>query len=202
MTDEKIVSEFRRVMREEARAVEKAAEYVDEENILRVVKLLAECRGRAVVAGCGTSGVAAKKIVHELCCVGCPASFLSPADAVHGGMGVLRPEDVLILVSKGGGTRELTPLAAQGKAIGAKLVAVTENARSVIGCAADAVLLLHTDSEPDPFNMLATASILSAIAAFDAVCICLMQIKGYKKEQFAIIHPSGAVGERLLSGKE
>lgn len=202
MTDERIIAEFRRVMREEAHAVEKAAEEISGESILAVTKLLAECRGRAVVAGCGTSGVAAKKIVHELCCVGCPASFLSPADAVHGGMGVLREEDVLILVSKGGGTRELTPLAAQGKAIGAKLIAVAENAKSVIGRAADAVLLLHTESEPDPFNMLATASILSAVAAFDAVCICLMQIKGYKKEQFAVIHPSGAVGERLLSGKE
>ena len=202
MTDEKMIQEFRRVMREEAEAVLRAAEYISDGAVVEVVRLLSACKGRVVVSGCGTSGVAARKIVHELCCVGCPASFLSPADAVHGGMGVLRPEDVLILVSKGGGTRELTPLAAQGKAIGAKLVAVTENARSVIGRAADAVLLLHTDSEPDPFNMLATASILSAIAAFDAVCICLMQIKGYKKEQFAVIHPSGAVGERLLSGKE
>ena len=202
MTDEKMIQEFRRVMREEAEAVLRAAEYISDGAVVEVVRLLSACKGRVVVSGCGTSGVAARKIVHELCCVGCPASFLSPADAVHGGMGVLRAEDVLILVSKGGSTRELVTLIPGCKAIGATLLAVTENAQSAIATAADAVLLLHTASEPDPFNMLATASILSVIAASDAVCICLMQLRGYRKEQFAVIHPSGAVGERLLSGKE
>ena len=92
MTDEKMIQEFRRVMREEAEAVLRAAEYISDGAVVEVVRLLSACKGRVVVSGCGTSGVAARKIVHELCCVGCPASFLSPADAVHGGMGVLRAE--------------------------------------------------------------------------------------------------------------
>lgn len=201
MTDEQILSEFRRTVREEAEAVRKTADFISDETILRVVRALFDCKGRVVVSGCGTSGVAAKKIVHELCCVGCPASFLSPADAVHGGIGVLQKEDILILVSKGGSTRELVTLVPPCQRIGATLIALTENPDGVIARAANLVMLLKTESEPDPFNMLATASILSTIAAFDAVCICLMQLRGYRKEQFAVIHPSGAVGDRLL-GKE
>jgi D-arabinose 5-phosphate isomerase GutQ len=124
--------------------------------------------------------------------------FLVPSDAVHGGLGLLRKEDVLVLVSKGGNTGELVRLIPACRAKGAALVAVTENPASALGEAADLTLTVRVEKEPCPFNMLATASTLAVIAVFDAICVALMGYTGYTKEQFAVIHPSGAVGDRLL----
>lgn len=164
----------------------------------RCVEVLAGCRGRILTTGCGTSAGAAKKIAHSLCCIERPAAFLSPSDAVHGGLGLVQPGDVVIAISKGGGTRELLNLVPACKTKQAFLIAVTENPDSPLARAADLVLRVKVEREPDPFNMLATASTLAVIAVFDAVCISLMHVTGYTREQFAVIHPGGAVGERLL----
>ena len=150
------------------------------------------------MAGCGTSAMAAKKAVHSLNCIECPAVFLTPSDAVHGGLGVLQKDDILFLVSKGGGTGELVQLIPACRAKGAVLVGVTENEDSRIAKEADICLKIKVDREPCRFNMLATASTMAVVSVFDAVCIALMQYTDYTKEQFAVIHPKGAVGERLL----
>ena len=146
----------------------------------------------------GTSAMAAKKAVHSLNCIECPAVFLTPSDAVHGGLGVLQKDDILFLVSKGGGTGELVQLIPACRAKGAVLVGVTENEDSRIAKEADICLKIKVDREPCRFNMLATASTMAVVSVFDAVCIALMQYTDYTKEQFAVIHPKGAVGERLL----
>jgi KpsF/GutQ family protein len=143
--------------------------------------------------------MAAKKICHSLNCIERPAVFLTPSDAVHGGLGLLQKGDVLILVSKGGNTEELIKLVSPCKTKGAALVAVTENPGSVLAREADISLIVKVEKEPCPFNMLATASTLAVIAVFDAICIALMEYTGYTREQFAVIHPSGAVGDRLLN---
>lgn len=198
MNQSDVYSEVQRVMRAEAQAVAALADTIKQEQVDAVVDALISCRGRVVVAGCGTSGVAGRKIVHMLNCIERAAHFMIPSDAIHGALGALRPDDVLILLSKGGSTAEITPLVPACKQKGAKLIAVTENPDSVIGKAADVLLEIRVEKEPDPFNMLATSSILATIAAFDAICIAMLQCMGYTKEQFAVIHPSGAVGERLL----
>ncbi len=162
------------------------------------VETLAGCRGRILTTGCGTSAAAAKKIAHSLCCIERPAAFLVPSDAVHGGLGLVQPGDVVIAISKGGGTRELLNLVPACKTKQAFLIAVTENPESPLARAADLLLRVKVEREPDPFNMLATASTLAVIAVFDAVCIALMHRTGYTREQFAVIHPGGAVGERLV----
>lgn len=198
MKETELVPELRRVLQCEAGAIQSLTETLDPAAMTAAVKAIAGCRGRILTAGCGTSAMAARKIAHSLCCIERPAAFLTPSDAVHGGLGLLQKEDILILVSKGGNTAELTRLIPACKAKGVFLIGVTENPSSSIAQEADLLLKVRVEREPCPFNMLATASTLAVIAAFDAICIALMQYTGYTREQFAIIHPGGAVGDRLL----
>jgi KpsF/GutQ family protein len=187
-----------RVWTAEAAAVRALPRIVKSAAFARCVQVLARCRGRVLTAGVGTSAAAAKKIAHSLCCIERPALFLSPGDAVHGGLGVVQRGDVVIAISKGGQTREIVNLLPALRAKRAFLIGVTEKEDSVLGRHSDLLLQVRVKREPDAFNMLATASTMAVIAVFDAVCIALMEVTGYTKRQFALIHPGGAVGDRLL----
>lgn len=185
----------------EAGSIAGLANTISFDSVLAAVKMIGGCKGKTVTAGCGTSAAAARKIAHSLCCVERPACYLNPADAVHGALGLLQKEDILVLISKGGNTREILSMIPACRTKGAKLIGVTENAESVLARESDILLKIKVDREPCPFNMLATASTIAVIAVFDAICIALMHYTGYSREQFAVIHPGGAVGDRLL-GKE
>ncbi len=198
MREEAFRAAIARTLAEEALAIEAQSAALDMAQARRVAAAIAECRGKVILSGCGTSGAAAKKIAHTLCCVERPALFLTPSDAVHGELGILQRDDILILLSKGGKTAELIPLVTACKAKGALLIGVSENLDGPIARSADIYLEIKVEREPDPFNMLATASTLAVIAVFDAIAIALMEMTGFTKEQFAVIHPGGAVGERLL----
>lgn len=200
MNDSEIISEVKRAIEIEADSIRKLTESLDDEKIIETAKALMACKGKVIVSGCGTSGAAAKKITHSLCCIEIPALFLSPADAVHGALGVLQEDDILILISKGGNTSELVNLIPACRTKNAKLIGVSENPDSVIARESDIYVKVKVEKEPCRFNMLATASTLAVISTFDAICIALMQMTGYTREQFAVIHPGGAVGERLLGG--
>lgn len=199
MTDKEIISEVNRCISMEADAIGKLTEVLDEKAVLETAKVLQNCKGKVILSGCGTSAMAAKKIAHSLCCIEIPALFLSLADAVHGGLGVLQEDDILILISKGGNTQELVNLIPACRTKKAKLIGVSENPDSKIAQAADIYMKVKAEREPCRFNMLATSSTLAVISTFDAICIALMQMTGYTREQFAVIHPGGAVGERLLN---
>ncbi|MBN8881138.1 KpsF/GutQ family protein [Salana multivorans] len=189
-----------RTLHLESDAIRELADTCRIEQVQQVIDAIQACTGKVVTSGCGTSGTAARKIAHTLSCVECPALFLEPADAVHGGLGVVQPGDVVILFTKGGQTEEMTSLVAPCQAKGAVVVGVTQNPESDLGRTADILLEVRTGREPDPFNMLATASILGVLAMFDAITIELMQLRGFTKAQFALIHPGGAVGKRLNAG--
>ena len=199
MTDQEILSEINRCLTMEAESIARLTQELDQDAVLAVAGALMNCKGKVILSGCGTSAMAARKIAHSLSCIEIPALFLSPADAVHGALGVLQQEDILILISKGGNTQELVNLIPACKTKGALLIGVSENPASVIARQADLYLKVKVEREPCRFNMLATASTLAVIATFDAICIALMQMTGYTREQFAVIHPGGAVGERLLN---
>ncbi len=175
---------------------------VDRDAFAALVRAIGDSSGRTAVAGVGTSGAAAKKIAHSLCCIERPAYFLSPGDAVHGALGAVQSGDVVVLISKGGGTREIVNLIPSLKKKGALIVGVTEKEESILGREADLLLKVKIEREADEFNMLATTSTMAVVAVFDAACIALMKYTGYTRAQFAVIHPSGAVGARLLAGKE
>lgn len=202
MTDSEILSEVKRSIAMEAESVRRLSEDLDGQQVLDTARALMNCRGKVILSGCGTSAMAAKKIAHSLNCIEIPALFLTPSDAVHGGLGVLQEEDILILISKGGGTEELCRLIPACRAKKALLIGVSENPASAIAQNADIYLRVRVEQEPCRFNMLATASTLAVISMFDSICIALMQMTGYTREQFAVIHPAGAVGERLLNDRK
>src|SRR5271165_6157415 len=186
----------------EASAVQRLNETIDPRSFTQCVHAIAQCQGRVLMSGCGTSAAAARKIAHSLCCIERPAAFLAPGDALHGGLGLAQPSDLAVLISKGGNTREMVSLLAPLKAKHVLIIAVTEDPASALGQAADFVLRVKVEREPDQFNMLATASTMAVVAVFDAICVALMKVTSYTQDRFAIIHPGGAVGERLLSGEK
>lgn len=197
MTDKEIWEKAEWVWETGARALQQLSHEVSSAAIAQCVRMLAECRGRIITSGVGTSAAAARKIAHSLSCIERPSFFLSPADAVHGGLGTVQTGDVAILVSKGGGTQELLALVPALKTKQVGIIGVTENRESPLARASDLMLKVRVDKEADEFNMLATTSTMAVIAVFDAVAIALMRYTGYTREQFAVIHPGGAVGERL-----
>jgi D-arabinose 5-phosphate isomerase GutQ len=169
----------------------------DEDSLERVVAAITGCAGTTFISGCGTSGEAAKKIAHTLSCIECPSMFLSPSDALHGGLGAVRAGDIAILISKGGKSREINEIIAPSRAKKALIIGVSETEDSVLAKGSDIFLKVRVSREPDDFDMLATSSTLAVIALFDAIAIAIMRTRGYTKERFAMIHPGGAVGQRL-----
>ncbi|ROR07879.1 SIS domain-containing protein [Erwinia sp. JUb26] len=167
-----------------------------------VLDALATCRGKIAVTGIGTSGIAARKIAHMLACIEHPAIWLSAADAAHGDIGFLREGDVLIMLSRGGNSDELTRLLPTVKAKNTTLIAVTENAASAIAQQADLLLLMPKSQEVDPLQMLATTSIISVLAVFDAMVAALMSRSGYSKETLQAVHPGGNVGKVLREAQD
>lgn len=169
---------------------------LDKEAFAKAVDALANC-DRIITSASGSSGVAAKKFAHTLCCVERPAQFLPPCEAMHGGLGAVQKGNVVVLVSRGGKTSELLPVLDVAMKKEAIIIGVTENLDSPIGKNADIVLPMHIEREADKYNMQATASFVATIALFDALIGALVEETNYQKEQFALIHPGGAVGERL-----
>jgi len=160
------------------------------------------CRAERIAAsGCGHSGIACMHFAHSMCCVERPARFLSPAEAVHGAMGYVQKNDVVVLASRGGKTDELIPLIGIGKQKGATVISITENLESPMGREADIALAMAAPKESDRYNTQGTASFVALAGLFDALQVAVMEEMGYQREQFALVHPGGAVGKWLNSEK-
>ncbi|WP_145571660.1 KpsF/GutQ family sugar-phosphate isomerase [Yersinia bercovieri] len=172
-------------------------ESVDQQVWLQVLDALAECRGKIAVTGVGTSGIAARKVAHMLACVEQPAIYLNATDAAHGDLGFLGAQDIIILISRGGNSDELTRLLPTLQRKQVKIISVTENEQSAIAQVSALVLKTHVKQEIDPLNMLATTSIVLVLALFDAICICLMARSRFTKESLLAVHPGGDVGIEL-----
>lgn len=180
-----------------SRALAGLNNHLDEQRWQSLMAALCGCKGKIVVTGVGTSGIAARKIAHMLACVERPAIYLSATDAAHGDLGFLQADDLLIMISRGGNSDELTRLLPGLATRGVSLLAVTENPDSAIARAAPLVISTGVREEADPLNMLATTSIVLLLAIFDAACVCLMQESGYSKETLLGVHPGGDVGLTL-----
>lgn len=189
-----------KVWDDEIEAIGKLKERINIDTILKIIKMISNCKknkGKVATIGAGSSGIQARKIAHNFACIEIPSFFLSTEVAVHGGLGVLQKNDLVIALSRGGKTKEILEIVPAIKRKGTGLISVTENEGSELAQAADLNLKIKIDREADPFNMLATSSTVGTIATFDAIMILMIHMEGYKKEQFAVIHPGGAVGERL-----
>jgi len=155
---------------------------------------------RIGASGCGHTGIAMRHLAHLMCCVERPASFLTPSEAAHGGSGFIQADDVVVLASRGGKTSELLPILEICRKKGATVIAITENAASPLAMGADIVLPIRITREADKYNSQGTSSFAAMNAVADALQAALIEETGYQNEQFALIHPGGAVGERLNKG--
>ncbi|MDR2184583.1 MAG: SIS domain-containing protein [Treponema sp.] len=180
----------------EAGALMEMAETVDKAAFSRAVELLA-LAPRIAASGCGHSGIACMHFAHLMCCIERPARFIPPSEALHGGLGFIQRGDVMLLASRGGRTAELLPIPAICKKKGAAVIAVTENLSSPMALEADLTLKITVPREADPGNTQGTTSFTVLSVLFDALQTALIVKTAYRDEQFALIHPGGAVGERL-----
>lgn len=163
----------------------------------QLLTLVTGCTGKIAVTGVGTSGIAARKIAHMLACVEQPAVYLSATDAAHGDLGFMRSNDLMILISRGGNSEELTRLLPTLKAKGVAIISLTENLDSAIARAATLVVKTHIRREIDPLNMLATTSVVLVLAVFDALCGNIMLRNGFDQQSLLKVHPGGNVGKTL-----
>jgi arabinose-5-phosphate isomerase len=187
----------RKVLRTEADAITGLVDRIGED-FERALDLLFECRGRVIVTGMGKSGIICRKIAATLSSTGTSAWFLHPAEAIHGDLGAIREDDVVLALSHSGETGELIRLLESIRRIGAKLIAITGYSSSTLAKAADVTLDCGVTEEACPMNLVPTASTTAALALGDALAMTLLVRKGFGEEQFASFHPGGKIGRRLL----
>ena len=168
----------------------------------QLVRALLECEGKVLVSGSGTSHAVALRFAHLLSCVGTPALFLHPGDSQHGASGAVAEGDAWIGLSKGGETTEVVFLAGIARKRGATVLAITEKPESSLGRLADVVLHVTAPEGVDPFGMVATGSSLFSSAFCDAICVALLELRGYSVDDFGETHPGGAVGRKIRGGDE
>ncbi len=156
---------------------------------------------KVITAGCGTSGIAAEKIAHTLSVVEVPSFFLSPANSIHGGMGAIQKGDIVVLLTKGGNTPEILNYIPVCKEKGATIIGVTQFADSVLAKSCDILFNVVVKREPDPWNLIASGSILAVLAAWDAIAFTVMQHNGFTKDEFFLTHPGGSAGAKLAALK-
>ena len=190
------LNEVRNAYKIESECITEMLDYLDEEKFSQAVELLKNAP-RIGTCGCGHSGIICQHLAHLLCCIERPARFISPAEAVHGATGFLQKGDVMVFASRGGKTKELIPIMEICKKKDVKIIAVTENTESPLAMGADVVLKQHVNRETDPFNSQGTTSTTALCMIFHALQTALILETGFRNEQFALIHPGGAVGERL-----
>lgn len=187
----------RKVLRIEADAIVGLIDRLDA-RFTAAVDLLSDCRGRVLLTGMGKSGIIGRKIAATLSSTGTSAFFLHPADAIHGDLGALQADDVVIALSYGGETGEILRLLETIRRVGAKMVAMTGFPASTLGQAADITLECRVSEEACPLNLAPTASTTAALALGDALAMAVLVRKGFRQEDFANLHPGGKLGKRLM----
>ena len=180
----------------ESECVKQMREYFNEAAYGKAVELLRTAE-RIGCTGCGHSGILCQHFAHLMCCIERPAKFISPAEAVHGGTGFLQKGDVCLFASRGGKTKELLPILDICRAKGVRVITVTENTDSPLAKSADVVLRQFVNRETDRYNCQGTTSSTSLAVIFHVLQTALIEESGFQNEQFALIHPGGAVGEQL-----
>ena len=200
VTTEEMLARAREVIETEAGAVSALKGQLTPE-FVSVAKLMLDCQGHILTAGAGTSSAMAQRFAHLLACCGTPALFISAANSIHGGAGAISDKDIVYIISKGGQSTEINTFAQIAKDRGAKLIAHTEKPDSPLGRMSDAIVHVTVPENADPYGMIATGSSLMTGAACDVLCVLLLELRGYTKEQFGHTHPGGAVGVKIEAEK-
>ena len=188
----------RAVVRMEREALAEAERRLDD-RFARAVELIASAAGRVIVTGVGKSGIVGRKIAATLTSTGTPATFVHPVESVHGDLGIVGPDDVAILLSKSGETEELLPLLEHLKRMGVRIIAFTGAPDSTLGRHADVVVDTWVREEACPHDLAPTTSTTVALALGDALAVVLLERNGFRREDFAMLHPGGSLGRQLLT---
>ena len=193
-----IAERGRRVVRMEKEALAEIERRIGED-FVRAVELIARSRGRVIVTGVGKSGLVGRKIAATLTSTGTPATFLHPVESVHGDLGIVGSDDVAILISKSGESDELLALVQHLERFGVLTIAITGERESTLAGACDITLDAWVREEACPHDLAPTTSTTAALAIGDALAVALLEEKGFKREDFARLHPGGALGRRLIT---
>lgn len=193
---EKILSVARETILTEAKAIENLEQLLDQ-NFAEAVQAIYRSKGRVIITGIGKSAVIATKIVATLNSTGTPAVFMHAADAIHGDLGTILKEDVVICISKSGNTPEIKVLVPLIRNFGNTLIAITGSTDSFLGLQADFVLNSYVEKEACPNNLAPTTSTTAQLVLGDALAVCLLQLRGFSSKDFAKYHPGGALGKKL-----
>lgn len=196
MNSEEIIISAKQTITEEAQAIAKLIDYIDDD-FTKSVQYILQSKGRVVITGIGKSAIIANKIVATMNSTGTPAIFMHAADAIHGDLGIIQQDDVVICISKSGNTPEIKVLVPLLKRGNNKLIAITSNKNSVLAQQADSVLYAHVDKEACPNNLAPTTSTTAQLVLGDALAVCLLEMKHFGSSDFAKYHPGGALGKRL-----
>lgn len=196
MNRKEIINTARQTIAKEAETVAQLAGYIDDEFVTAVTYII-NSKGRVVITGIGKSAIIANKIVATMNSTGTPAIFMHAADAIHGDLGIIQADDVVICISKSGNTPEIKVLVPLLKRGNNKLIAITSNKNSVLAQAADSVLYAYVEKEACPNNLAPTTSTTAQLVLGDALAVCLLEMKHFGSEDFAKYHPGGALGKRL-----
>jgi len=196
MNSEEIITSAKQTITEEAQAIAKLIDYIDDD-FTKSVQYILQSKGRVVITGIGKSAIIANKIVATMNSTGTPAIFMHAADAIHGDLGIIQQDDVVICISKSGNTTEIKVLVPLLKRGNNKLIAITSNKNSVLAQQADSVLYAHVDKEACPNNLAPTTSTTAQLVLGDALAVCLLEMKHFGSSDFAKYHPGGALGKRL-----
>jgi arabinose-5-phosphate isomerase len=192
-----LVERGKRVLALEAGAVRRVADGLGPA-FARAIELLAAAKGRVIVSGVGKSGLIARKIAATFTSTGTPATFLHPVDSLHGDLGIVGRDDVAVVLSKSGNSDDLFGLVSQLKRLGVPIIALTSDADSPLGRQATVVVDASVTEEACPETLAPTASTTVALALGDALAVTLLEVKGFRREDFAALHPGGALGRKLL----
>src|SRR4030042_551155 len=192
-----ILKTAKRVLKIEAESILNLIDKIND-NFVRAVDVISTCKGKVVLTGIGKSGFISKKIASTFASTGTPAFFLHPAEGVHGDLGAMTAGDVVIAVSNSGETEEILRMLPVIRRMGVPLVAMTGNAGSTLGRVADVVLDISVKEEACPLALAPTASTTATLAMGDALAVALMEKRGFKHDDFALLHPAGTLGKKLL----
>jgi arabinose-5-phosphate isomerase len=197
ITADKILASAKKTIQSESKAIEKLADFIDD-NFVKSIETLLKSKGRVVLTGIGKSAVIAQKIVATLNSTGTPSLFLHASEAVHGDLGMIQQDDVVICISKSGNSPEIKVLVPLLKRDGNRLIAITGNTNSFLAKEAHFVLNTYVEEEACPNNLAPTNSTTAQLVMGDAIAVCLMEMKNFTAEDFAKYHPGGALGKKLL----
>lgn len=196
-TTETILATAKRTLLSESKSIENLINYLDDDFAKSVIEIF-NTKGRLVVTGIGKSALIAQKIVATLNSTGTPSMFLHAAEAVHGDLGMVQPEDIIICISKSGNSPEIKVLVPLLKRFGNTLIGMTADKNSFLGKESHYILHAYIESEACPNNLAPTNSTTAQLVLGDALAVCLMELRNFKSEDFAVYHPGGALGKKLL----